>query len=894
MSTSSNTNPSEDLMNWWGKAPQGSSEYHPLILHSIDVSSVAKLLYNRRFRETPPFKSVTEKLLEALPPVVSFLGFLHDFGKYSESFQALRPELFKKLRGRSPKKHQKSHKGLGWVLWRAHLSSELTSLLAPENPYLWGNIESFPYLFGQVSFGHHGKPVESGSNPSITLHQEFTEADLEAVGRSFSWGVDYYLKDSLKAIENFGEKEYEQFNYLSWLINGLITLADWLASSEEYLKFLFDYNELEDYAEESAPTRAKRAIEEARLTPLKSPRNSGFSYLFPDFKYPTPLQHWSDEVPLPEGEPGLFILEDSTGAGKTEAALTIAHRLVAAGEAEGFYFGLPTMATSNAMHGRLREVQGNLPLYRKFTGTENKPSLGLSHSRTRQARRLGIIEQPEAKSWLSDNRKLSLLLNMGVGTVDQTLTGILAVYHHTLRLLGLSVKILIVDEVHDYEPYTGRLLERLIEMRASLGLVTILLSATLSDRRRSQLEESFYKGLEDKSCGHVVSDGSSFPQATMITGSGKRTEALQQAGKTKDIRFIHEHVEEKVLDQIEKWAREGRAVAWIRNTIHDARLAHEKLEGRLPGTVALHHSRFTLGDRLENEEALLVSFGKNSSPQQRKGKVVVGTQVLEQSLDVDFDAMVTDLAPMDRILQRVGRLHRHRHRKRNYMAEALIYGPSFDEAPKEDWYKEKFPRAAYVYGKHGLLWKTLQVLIDKERWRIPVENRQLIESVFSLEAEDSIPEQLLTVDFDARGEDKADRSLGSMNAINFERGYGSSTGYLEDTPTRLGREQTRCRLVKKVEGKLVPWDEEAGKWESGDISVPATRVSSPLVGENEEIKRVIERMPGVQNYPPEQGEMLIIPFTREENVWSGSARNDKGREVSLAYSEKKGLEVRLE
>ena len=888
---STRTNDEIDLIKWWGKAKKDSLLYHPLIFHSIDVAAVAeKLLVERR---TTVLENLPAKLWEVFPNLVRFLAYIHDFGKYSEAFQVCRPELFQELRGKSTEKQMHSHKELGWLVWRSELSDKFIQRIEPANDYLWGNIESFPYLFGQVSFGHHGRPINSRGNPNVLFKQKFTDEDITAALKAFDWGIDRYLEGSIDCLRQFGEAEYDQFSRLSWTVNGLITLSDWLASSEKYLKSWEKYDDPSVYADDIAPARAGEALEEVGLATKSTPKDSGFPYLFPDFDLPTPLQRWSNEVSLPEDEPGLFILEDSTGSGKTEAALTITQRLIARGQAGGFYFGLPTMATSNAMHGRIHERQGNRPLYKKFTGDE-PPLLTLAHSTTRQAQSLGVIKQSEAQGWLNDNRKLSLLVDIGIGTVDQALSGVLTVYHHTLRLLGLSQKVLIVDEVHDYEPYTGRLLEKLIQYRASLGLVTILLSATISDRRRSELIDAFYEGTEKEAPSELVSKPGSFPQATLASTSANKTVPIESAGDSKEIYFKTETDEEEILTKMIDWAEEGRAVAWIRNTVDDARRAYEELSEHSQRSVTLHHSRFTLGDRLENENEILENFGPESEPTGRDGKIVVATQVLEQSLDVDFDAMVSDLAPMDRLLQRVGRLHRHRGRGRDYKARAVIHGPQFSEDPSKNWYESQFPKGAYVYGKHGLLWKTVQVLRQKDSWSIPEDNRRLIESVFSPEAEEAIPESLLQVDFDARGEDRADRSLGSMNAINFHRGYGDQSGYQEDTPTRLGEKRTRCRLVKEVGGNFISWSENGNEWESGDISLRSDKVASPVGNREEEIGRLIKKMPDIRDYPPGKGERLVIPLSKSKRGWRGRARNEEGKKVELIYTRNEGLEVQFE
>jgi CRISPR-associated endonuclease/helicase Cas3 len=225
----------------------------------------------------------------------------------------------------------------------------------------------------------------------------------------------------------------------------------------------------------------------------------------------------------------MFIIEEITGAGKTEAALTLAGCIMTSGEADGLYFGLPTMATSNAMHGRVEEMY--IKLYEKGIN----PSLVLAHSASRQyldAGQMGdggVLDEEsdannEARTWLHDNRKKALLANIGVGTIDQALLAVLPARHQSLRLLGLYRKVLIVDEVHAYDAYMNGLLCNLLKFHSAQGGSAILLSATLPKKLRKEFVKAFADGIKCQSPDKV---GTGYPLITAISRDGLVEQTIQ-------------------------------------------------------------------------------------------------------------------------------------------------------------------------------------------------------------------------------------------------------------------------------------------------------------------------------------------------------------------------------
>jgi CRISPR-associated endonuclease/helicase Cas3 len=453
---------------------------------------------------------------------------------------------------------------------------------------------------------------------------------------------------------------------------------------------------------------------------------------------------------------------------------------------------------------------------------------------------------------------------------------------------------LIVDEVHDYAPYTNKLLERIITIRARLRLPTILLTATLSNRQFFSFVEAFEAGVESEMNKEAFKT-EAFPRATRCSEEAFECTALSAGQDEKTVEVEFEHNKNQIFNFLKTCLNDGKCVAWIRNTVDDALATARRVDFMDPSQVTLFHSRFALGDRLQIEDRILSRYGHESGSSDREGSLVVGTQVLEQSLDVDFDVMVTDLAPMDRLLQRMGRLHRHDF-EREYSPKMIVHSPRWDEDAGEDWYEEKFPGGACVYQKHGVLWKTMQVLRREDTWTIPRDNRDLIEDVFQREYEETLPSPLRKVDVEQESEELADSTMGDFNAIQFKQGYGNTRGYREDTPTRLGEERERARFVKVIDGRPQPWDFDSdgsdSHWTAGDFGLAARKIAAPDLQNNRGvIKEAVNRMQDVNSVEAEQDNRIIVPLEKSEEGWTGTAQNSEGNRVKISYDHETGIEV---
>jgi CRISPR-associated endonuclease/helicase Cas3 len=247
----------------------------------------------------------------------------------------------------------------------------------------------------------------------------------------------------------------------------------------------------------------------------------------------------------------------------------------------------------------------------------------------------------------------------------------------------------------------------------------------------------------------------------------------------------------------------------------------------------LFHARFALQDRLDIENRVLDAFGPQSTEEQRKGRILIATQVVEQSLDLDFDVLVTDLAPIDLIIQRAGRLCRH---TRDVVGNRIdgpdqrgepklfVYAPAPDTETDSQWFTRSFPKAGKVYPHHGQLWLTVALLRAKSQFAMPEDARFLIEGVYGDEAQSGIPEGLQNKSWTAEGDSMAKNSLAGQNALSWDKGYRDvpENRWFDEavTPTRLGEDRTTVYLARWINGELVPWiNEGLHRWQRSAVQV---------------------------------------------------------------------------
>ena len=847
---------SEDIIyRYWGKARSDNETgpaYHLLPYHCLDVAAVGWILLN-------PQKSLCLRMAAQLGVEPGWLRdffvfclALHDMGKFSRAFQGLKTDLSPDLVKANPRMpYTERHDTLGFWLWRDNLSTQFEKL--PSDNRAWLN-KIKPWM--EIVTGHHGMPPKkSGERIS-----NFFEPEDEEAAFHFVWNVYSLFLSEFDHAVLFGNDLKQRLKTVSWQLAGIAVMTDWLGSNQKYFKYYSKPEELVVYWHKHALPSAKKAIQSMPAKP-KTSQFQGLSNLFPFIKQPTPLQKYAINEPLND-KPQLFILEDVTGAGKTEAALILTHRLLSAGLADGLYVALPTMATANAMYKRVGEV------YRRFyESSGHLPSLILAHGARELSdsfRKSVCLPENQAKdlnytngydereqelsataychAWLADSRKKALLADVGVGTLDQALLAVLPARHQSLRLLGLGRKVLLVDEVHAYDSYMQKLLDALLEMHARQGGSVILLSATLPQTMRKNLFEAFHRGLGNDTT-EIHSDA--YPLATHSPAAGeceKHIDTRKEVKRTVTVKQLD--AEDAVIEQIQQTVNNGRCVCWIRNTVKAARESHRTLaqcEWMDKDHLHLFHSRFAMIDRQKIEEETLKRFGDKSKHADRKGHVLIATQVVEQSLDLDFDVLITDLAPIDLIVQRAGRLRRHirdvygnRIRVLNVKDQRgnpilYLFTPDPKENADENWLKAQQKGTQAVYPHLGQLWLTAKMLLKngKGKFTMPDDARSLIEGVYSDGVEDIIPDELKKNSYEAIGKDQSKKSMADLNALKLNKGYTCSSGDWDEEsriPTRLTEQETfSVALARLNQGQLQPYAKDAQpewKWAMSVVKIP--------------------------------------------------------------------------
>jgi CRISPR-associated endonuclease/helicase Cas3 len=763
----------------------------------------------------------------------------------------------------------------------------------------------FAPLFRAVS-GHHGEPPKHDG--TVSVDSLFLDGD-RAAARDFADQAATLLlgSGSYPPIDYF-EGWFEQFSTASWLLAGLVTMSDWLGSNRAFFPFQTEVMDLADYWKNFAQRGAEDAVRDAGVLPATVSSNCGMAGLFPPdlppkITSPSPIQVYLSSCPLTP-EPRLTIIEETTGGGKTEAALVLAHRLMNYGCGEGIFMGLPTMATADSLYGRIAETY-----QRMYTG-DQRASVVLATS----ARDLSdlfkhsvlpagqwIHEQYNSEEetasatctiWLAQNRKKALLAQVGVGTIDQALMAVLPFRHQSLRLLGLARNILIVDEVHAYDPYMHTVLCGLLKFQAAFGGSAILLSATLTMAQRQDLTSAFCAGLGWRA--KTLTD-ETYPLITMATAHDVTEIPIDSSAarvRTVTVQMADDSAD--VLEQIVRAAGDGRCVCWVRNTIDDAINAFNEFNTRLESRqVLLFHARFVLGDRLDIEKKVLDTFGKESLDPIRQGMVLVATQVVEQSLDLDFDLMITDLAPMDLIIQRAGRLHRHPRGDRGE-AVLVVLAPPLTSTPDSDWYMRVFPKGGYVYPNHGQLWLTAQLLDTERKIVMPDGARTLIEGVFGSEAQKSIPSALLPREAQADGKNRGDISIARLNTLEVSDGYRRTpTQWVEEAhvSTRLGQLTSTLVLARWDGTTLTPWySSEKNAWDLSQVHIAEKKVASAAVFDGEldaAVKRLEDQIPGLDKW------LILVPLScTSDGTWEGPAKNEAGKEVIVIYDSVTGLRLK--
>jgi len=785
------------MNNLWAKSSAGDERWHPLILHLLDVAAVADALIERE-------PTTTRNLLAAilgLPwtqarPWLLLLIACHDLGKGCPGFQCKWKNLSGLDAGPSP----------DTSINHAFVSQlELRELLIG-----LGWPEDAAELTADAVGCHHGERASPTKLDQLA-------GNRRALGRAEWHAVRRSIFDAL--LEAFVPSETPSKATLSgpdfMLLAGLTSFADWIGSNEAY----FPFGTPEDCDDPAAWFQTRRTINaEAALDQIgwlpRLPLANAPCAFDAVFGFaPRPLQQAMVEALSAIERPAILLIEAPMGEGKTEAALYAHLELQRRLGHRGLYVALPTKATGNAMFRRvLRFLQSQRG--------DRQLDLQLLHGGAllnddyQQLKPTGIFDtvtggEVRASEWFT-HKKRALLSEYGVGTIDQALLTILPVRHQFVRLWGLANRVVVFDEIHAYDAYTGTLLLHLLRWLLALGGSVVLLSATLPPQIRRQLAELVGQKPPEREAEYprlsVYQPGGAVRQLNFIADP-KRRLVIHIQPVAADLAAMKDALDQALVDG-------GYALA-LTNTVQRAQdLYRDYGAGELllvdgvpigkclrDGTeIYLFHARFPADARQRREDAVLKIFGPpdQASIGPRTGrKILIATQVAEQSLDLDFDLIATDLAPIDLLLQRAGRLWRHARGARP-LAKPILIVAGLAEDPPPSFGKPLWWGAVY---REDVLLRTRGILRGKPTLALPDEIDTLVANVYEeiIEVEASLEARLDRAMQDALGEERAHVGQAHQAIIGLPDDASWKTGahftlYDDDEPGVHASLKVRTRL----------------------------------------------------------------------------------------------------
>lgn len=673
-------------LNLWAK---NGVTTHLLEYHSIDVASVCREYLHNDSRVTHLLSDMLNVDKGEIIDLLCFLCSIHDLGKTCTLFQNQNIEQ----RGYY---HDIGGYQLGTFGKKNPIFSKLCGVLHISGMDLEQKIVVRSIF--RSAFMHHGSPAKC-DNYKDKYSIWFNEVDVQNACAFIEHMIGIYGHIQFSGLCSQNIKRSTN------LFAGVITLCDWIAS--EMFEYCSEQMPLEEYKEKSE----KYATYIFSANILNIAKTKTKECIFKDiFGFdPSPLQKLIQNIT--DGTPYMCIIEDATGAGKTEAALFLALETLSDSDLDGITFALPTRATSNLMFNRISRYSDSM--------LSDAPSISLQHGSSRSF--LEAIGIDLGKNW-TDGKNKAMFANISVCTIDQILASVIFARFQPLKLLSISRHVVIVDEVHAYDPYTFNILCRFIEYCNIYGIPIILLSATIPTDMKKKMIESY--GIDD--IGLI----DNYP---LITYCSKRVyqipcETSKRSARTMRLRYVSD--ETAIISEMTSLASKGNRVCWIRNTVDDAISAYDSIPDGDYRKILIH-SRFIQADRQRIESEIINICGKGSS---KTSLIVISTQVIEQSLDIEFERIFSDLAPIDSLIQRMGR--NQRFGSSTIPCEFIINGPAIVENPSESWYSDYFEKSSFVYQDLNVLYKTA-CLMSKDMIEIPTDYRKLIECAY--DHDDEIP-----------------------------------------------------------------------------------------------------------------------------------------------------------
>lgn len=692
------------ISSWdlWAKTPRAAEDseaWHTLPRHLLEVGAVAEAMWDTFLPVTiqARLRERWQMTDEEARRWVGFLAAVHDIGKASLRFQSMSEKQISRLQGIYPGlKKDTSNNTLRHSLISLGL---LDSLFQSE----FGWDYRIAARYAEITAAHHGKfwtidniySLESNTTRvrigipawDATHRQIFGE-----LARAFA--ISESMIDRLNA-DGTHAPSFPTYDLSLWL-TGLISVADWIGSDERHFPMCSDKADSYSAGLKSARIAAKSALVYTGWAspPLPIPAGSMKDTIIAikDFD-PNIAQQAAEELVRSMASPGMIVIEIPTGSGKTEIAIWIAAYLAEEAGVHGFYFALPTMATSDQMYDRIYK---HLKKHAEQSGRERIVPLHLLHGMsefsvmeeaseddplTELAMMLTKLNDPDQDrdirevqdksnvvrraQWFTP-KKRGLLAQYGVGTVDQALMSVLYTPHFFVRMFGLAGKTVVFDEAHAYDTYMGTLFDQLLRFLGALGSPVVILSATLPRQRTEELLAAYADGANWTPKPKEIA---AYPRISAVDAESYHSVSVKSKKDATTIALewlpsAPESMWQRLAERLVAELHEDGNVAVICNTVVAAQACFQELSQHFhPDELTLFHSRYRRKDRRTIQESTPARFGKDAgdegNPPRPLKHIVVATQVIEQSLDLDFDHMVSMFCPIDLLLQRAGRLQRH-------------------------------------------------------------------------------------------------------------------------------------------------------------------------------------------------------------------------------------------
>ena len=679
-------------------AKSGITQFYwlPLWIHHIDTYNVMQYLLDEFVSDSITISCALDRTI--LKKTALFLSLVHDIGKATVGFQY-------KIAFSVPQRAQ---------LLKHYLDipdrMDVTEIQNTPHAYTGESILIFngcPESIAAVVGSHHGVPAElvedltCNRKDIVGYRVYFGDTDKNRSNLEGSWNC--MIQEALVKSGFDSIRELPDINaQAQMLLCGLLITADWIASNTELFPLIsIDDDDIQIDFEK----RTLNALDNLNFTEQWNAERT--TYSDKDFEetfgfLPRAVQKCIIEIAQNADHPGLFILEAPMGCGKTEAALSCAELIASKCKKNGLFFGMPTQATANGIFPRVIN-------WAEKQSEEFYHCVQLQHgnaalNETFQKIQKGIPEEESdsgiiVHSWFCDSKK-SCLADFVVATVDQLLMLALKRRHIMLLHLGLSEKVVIIDEVHAYDAYMNQYLERALQWLGAYHTPVILLSATLPSKRRMSLVRAY---LDLKTSDEIFEKNISYPLLTWTDGGKMMQKALPYNADKKTI-HISKCNDKDIIEIVRSAVSSGGCVGIIMNTVSRAQSTAKLIKNEITDNVLLYHAQYIMPDRAAKEEILLERIGSDSKSEKRQGLVVIGTQVLEQSLDIDFDILITDICPVDLLLQRIGRLHRHTRKRPDELKIPVCYVLT-------DEYEDDNSGSKSIYGT-WLLKETLEHIPD--------------------------------------------------------------------------------------------------------------------------------------------------------------------------------------